>query len=356
MSSKTVAWAKEQRCGDFYAKAVLLELADWADRDGVCKYRRVKDLAEVLEMSERSVQRAIAKLELPTEDGGIGLIRRVARRTPNGGQMANCFKLIGFINNTDDGPEEGVSNSHPPRRPLDTHPQTNGHPPGAQQSPRNLEIDLELDHTPPPPPAGGRRERVQIPDDWIVPGVGDLPDPIRALAVRWPAEAYAAEAAAFHQHWRGSGRKQADWAARWSSRVQARHGEVMRLVERGAFDCTIRPRGSDAEEAEAANRHERQQRQLRAKRDECQRSAALHAAIGEVIGRSAWQRWWEPCALVFSDSRLTVIAPGEFTLSAIKTEQRGVMNSALAALGWQLEGIKYRISALGRQGEEVSEA
>ncbi|MED5543917.1 MAG: helix-turn-helix domain-containing protein [Pseudomonadota bacterium] len=97
MSKETLAWAKQQRCGSATAKAVLLELANWARANGICEYRRVKDIARVIEVSERSVQRALHKLEAGPDEGGLALIRRMRRRGKDGGQLANCFELVGYV-------------------------------------------------------------------------------------------------------------------------------------------------------------------------------------------------------------------------------------------------------------------
>jgi len=73
MSSETIAWAKEQTCGNPVTKAVLLEIANWARPNGVCEYLSVRRIAEVVEVSVRTVQRHIALLEsTDVTRGGLG--------------------------------------------------------------------------------------------------------------------------------------------------------------------------------------------------------------------------------------------------------------------------------------------
>lgn len=65
-------WARRQTTGNPHRKAVLLLLADWADESWSCFPGQAK-IAEVAEVSERTVRKAIADLE------AASLIRRQAR-------------------------------------------------------------------------------------------------------------------------------------------------------------------------------------------------------------------------------------------------------------------------------------
>jgi len=101
MSLEAVVWAKQQSCGCPHAKAVLLELANSACGDGICEFRMVADTARVVEISERTVQRALKRLEVSKVDGGLSLIQRVVRFGRGGGQQANHYELLGYIDPTD---------------------------------------------------------------------------------------------------------------------------------------------------------------------------------------------------------------------------------------------------------------
>ena len=86
MSIETIAWAKRQICGCPFAKAVLIELANWSRADGICEFRKVSDIANVTEVSERTVQRALKRLEdspiAPLHGGGCGRQSRMTGRHP----------------------------------------------------------------------------------------------------------------------------------------------------------------------------------------------------------------------------------------------------------------------------------
>jgi len=177
-----------------------------------------------------------------------------------------------------------------------------------------------------------------IADDWTVPEIGTLPPAIRPLADQWPDGAYAAEGAAFHQHWRGSGRRQVDWAARWAARVQERHGEVMRQAARGvAFTA---PTAADPGKAAAVGMGH----PCAEKRHEDDRSAALHTALADVLGETTWARWFSHSALIIGDDTLTVVAPSAFSQATIEAQHMAAVNKAAAALGWHFETVQCRMS------------
>jgi hypothetical protein len=185
---------------------------------------------------------------------------------------------------------------------------------------------------------------VAIPDDWVLPGIGDLPDAIGALARQWPDNAYAAEGEAFRQHWRGRGTKRADWAACWAARVQARHAEVMRAAKNGVVYLTA-PSAAASAAAVVANAMDRPA--LAAKGREDLRSAELHGAVCAAIGETLWRTWIEPCALVFDDAGLTVVAPSQFHAAQIETAWRQDIDKALGALGRGVDWLRA-VSATGK--------
>ena len=325
MSIETIGWAKLQTCGDVTTKAVLVELANWSRADGVCQFRAVPDIAKIIEASDRSVQRALKKLELTTKDGGLGLIRRVRRRRDDGGQSSNCFELVGYIYPGDklsptpgDNLSPGGDNLSPARCQVVT-------PPGDMLSPHNINLDLNLKE--PPNPLGRGRERAAIPDDWVLPPIAALPDAIGALAAQWPPGAYQAEGAAFHQHWRGRGTKRLDWGASWAARVQAQHGVVMRAVKAGvAFIGTAAGAGVPVDRPPVL-----------AKRREDARSADLHEALRLALGEPVWRAWLAHCALIFEDMGLTVVTPSAFHAAEIEKNHRLAIDKALAAIGVGVE-------------------
>lgn len=291
MSIETIGWAKRQTCGCPFAKAVLGELANWSRADGICEFRKVSDIAQVIEVSERTVQRALKRLEDRREDGGLGLIRRVTRVRKDGGQSANCFQLVGYIY-----PGDCPS---PPGCPVDG---------GGGDYPVTPYMDLEsnLIKTPHSPPSR-RKARAAIPPDWQAPALAELPATAQTLASQWPQGAYAAEAEAFHQHWLGTGQRGADWSALWAARVQERHAAVMRAVQAGVRFPMSAGAASVRVKAPAAPNPPPPPVAAQAREDD--RSARLRTMLREKVAESIWDRYLAPAALLFDAPGLKVYVP-----------------------------------------------
>lgn len=76
--------------------AVLLQLCDfWWDKERK-PYPSKETLAQRLSLSERQVQRYIAELEQ------AGLVRRIERRSANGGKLSNTYDLSGLVKRLQD--------------------------------------------------------------------------------------------------------------------------------------------------------------------------------------------------------------------------------------------------------------
>jgi hypothetical protein len=176
MSSETIAWAKEQVCGNPVTKAVLMEIANWARPNGVCEYLSIRRIAEVVEVSVRTVQRHIALLESPDlTRGGLGLIRRIERYREDGGRAANCFELVGYqpplslIVRPRGNPTPPHDKLSPPPDKLTGAPLTNCHPPH-DTGVRGENINLNINISPPSPYGDGppleQRARRKLEPDW----------------------------------------------------------------------------------------------------------------------------------------------------------------------------------------------
>lgn len=87
MSIALVGWALEQRTGSTGAKAVLVALANHANRQGEC-YPAQAVLARQTEMDERSVRRHLVDLE------HRGLLARRKRARKSGGRATDVYRLI----------------------------------------------------------------------------------------------------------------------------------------------------------------------------------------------------------------------------------------------------------------------
>jgi hypothetical protein len=291
MSVETVAWAKRQRCGDPYAKAVLLELANWARPDGVCEFRRVRDIANVLELSERTVQRMLFRLEdhtpenkLKNKKAGLNLIRRIESFRPDGGQQANGFVLFGYI-------KEGDQKSPPT---------DSASPPGwlsvrgGGDSAVTPEIDIESekkDSPRKPPKVVERRRRIAA--DWKAPDLGELPRSAKALARQWPQGAYEAEAEAFFQFSLGTGQRRSDWNAMWAAKVVTQHPTIMRAAKAGLEF----PNVETASEPKAPKLPPSLPALAQSLEDE--RSTQLRQLLREKVSDECWHRLFEPAAFIF---------------------------------------------------------
>lgn len=88
--------------------------------------------------------------------------------------------------------------------------------------------EREEESTPPTPRAGGRRGKVLIPSDWVLPPVADLPPRAKKCAELWTADSYETHGEAFVGYWRSEQKMKADWDGTWANRVVALHAQVMR--------------------------------------------------------------------------------------------------------------------------------
>jgi hypothetical protein len=288
VSIETIAWAKHQRCGCAHAKAVLLELANWARPDGVCQFRRVRDIAFVVELSERTIQRILFRLEDNTpadkqtkKKAGLNLIRRVESFRTDGGQQANSFVLVGYTRRGDKQSPTGGQSS-PSRC------QSDGGEGDSAVTPI-IKIESEKKDSPKSP----SRNKQSIASDWIVPSIANLPTKAKAAASEWPSGAYESEAEAFHQHWIGTGQRRADWMALWASRVLAQHTGIIRAAKSGIqFPAT-------AFQTEVKKRVLLPLQPVHSKTFEDERSARLRQLLRQKVNEQSWDRLFDPAAFLF---------------------------------------------------------
>jgi hypothetical protein len=323
MSSETSAWAKEQRCGDPVTKAVLREIANWAKPTGVCEFLSVKRIAEVTEVSVRTVQRHIARLEdNDPAAGGLGLIRRVVRHRDDGGQGANSFELIGYQPPPSTGAQPRRQSVTPPRqndtgpRHDDAQPRDNGDarlgdkiiPPSSSDEDEAPTADLldglgeRAEPEAPVQPAKAHR----LPDGWTAPAVDDLPPIARDLVRQWPSGAYQATCETFRLHWLGEHRaigRKTDWLAALGKWLIKDHSQVMRDAKAGVSFAKLAPASAAAVKKSAP---------VKAKDRETDRSAAIHELLSKKIGRRLYEQWIEPCAIIASRTGVDIVCPTEF--------------------------------------------
>jgi hypothetical protein len=313
MSVETTAWAKEQQCGCPYAKAVLLELANWARPSGICEFRRVRDIASVVEVSERTVQRSLKLLETKPKDGGLGLIRRIAQHRDDGGQQANRFELVGYIRRGDYQSPPNDKQSSGGRLPVR----------GRSDTPVTPNMNQESNQKDSPQsPRSQKRLRMPITPDWEVPSVQQLPTSARSLAGQWPPEAYETEAEAYHQYWQGTGQRRADWNALWASRVQSQHERVMRCAKAESTGSAHEPEVRNSSRKIAPPPHAKAQIQ------EDGRSACLRQKLRERVGEQRWAALLAPAAYIFDLPGLKVFVSTEAAQQVIETQFSGMLRSA----------------------------
>lgn len=354
MSIEAMDWAKQQRCGSPSVKAVLMEIANWTNPEGRAEFRVVRDIARVVEMSERNVQRIISKLETSREDGGLGLLRRVPIYGESGVQRANGFVLVGFAGR--------VTSCHPAPRSrrkgegdklsstgaTDCHREGDTHVTGegdAGVTPYQ-DHDLDKDNTPPTPLPGAERVRRPLPiaADWVCPPIAALPAEIAALAAQWPKGAYEAEGVAFAQYWRGNGRRRADWNAQWAARVQARHAAVTRDAKAGVIFGAGAFTAEDLRQAAEP---------VKAQKREDDRSAELRAMLEAVMEPADYATWLAGSALLFEDCGLVVVARSSFSAAEIEKRHRREIEQALAGLGRGVDFMRFISERTAAHGAPV---
>ena len=325
MGKKIKDWAKAQDIKGATVKGVFVELAAWAGADGFCKFRRVRDLARSLGVTERSVQRALKRLETPIAEGGLGLIRRILHHRVDGAQQANGFALLTWVPVAEGRPRDILSPGGC---------QVGGGEDVVSVTPY-LEIDSKKEESPHSAPTS-QRARLAMPPDWQVPLVTDLPTLTRALANQWPNGAYTTQGEAFHQKSQGNGLRRADWNACWAYHVQAVHADVMRAARSGVV--FVAP-------ARSANRLSPPPTPVLAQAREDVRSARLREALQSRLSLSNWERFFAPSAYVFDDPGLKVIAPTYAIRDWLETNQAEGLKLAARTVCPDLRWVTFEVEA-----------
>jgi hypothetical protein len=330
VSIETIAWAKLQRCGCPYAKAILLELANWARPDGVCQFRRVRDIAFVVELSERTIQRVLFRLEDDTpaneeikKKAGLNLIRRIESFRADGGQQANSFVLVGYTRRGDR--QSPTSDKLSPRR-----CQSDGGEGDSIVTP-NKEIESEKKDSPQAP----SRNKQSIALNWVAPAIGKLPDSAQALASQWPSGAYESEAEAFHQHWIGTGQRRADWMALWASRVLAQHTSIIRAAKSG-----IRFPAKEAQ-PNFQKRILLPPKPVRSKSCEDERSARLRQLLRPKVNEQSWISLFDPSAFLFDLPGLKVFVGSTLAQEQLETKYLRMVHTAAQSIDPEVAWVRF---------------
>lgn len=317
MSWEAESWARQQRTGDPVTKAVLVGIANWMNPKGDECQVSLRRLADEVEVSVRTVQRHIARLE------EIGLLSKHTAQRDDGGQGWNCFtfptykppKVSHVEPSKRSNPRDKMSS--PPRQIVMGGDDQNGTAPHDNLTPGGVanrrgegdngvtpERGKGLDKTPPAPPAGGRNRGERIAADWQPPAIADLPPAAKAKARQWPSGAYEAEAEAFRDYWLGEGRagaRKLDWNRTWFNRINESTARVLRDAKAGVKYASTTAARSDAPPPAALDTSR-----------ETQPAKAIRVHLARRLGESAMNQWFKGSRLDVSEGTLTIVAPSAF--------------------------------------------
>lgn len=328
MSWEAEQWARQQRTGDPVTKAVLVGIANWMNPRGDECLVSIRRIADEVEVSTRTVQRHMDRLEQ------MGLLEKLRQDRADGGQGWNSFRFPTYRptkvshvaptgkrdkphdkltpphdNMTGGGgdnlsPGEGDKMTSPPMTQLCHGGGDNGVTP---------ERGKGIDKSPPTPPLGdgddGKRIRGErIPADWAPPPIGELPPAAKAKVQQWPSGAYEAEAEAFRDFWLSedrAGARKRDWNRTWYNRINECTGRVMRDAKAGvtwkappSTPAAMPPPVDTSREGEAARK--------------------IRASLRDALGQSVYDQWFAPARFRVDGGTLSVIAASSFAADYLR--------------------------------------
>ncbi|MCE7797870.1 helix-turn-helix domain-containing protein [Sphingobium sufflavum] len=350
MSWEAEHWARQQRTGDPVTKAVLVGIANWMNPRGDECFVSVRRIADEVEVSTRTVQRHILRLE------EIGLLERIERQREDGGQGWSAFRFPTYK-------PVKVSHVDPPvilSRPRDNlsyPPDDVSYPPddltqGGRQ-PCHGEGDTAVTpeseernkvKAPLPPKGGGdgkaeheraKRDRGErISETWEPPAIADLPSAVRAKARQWPDGAYHAEAEAFRDYWLGEGRagaRKMDWNRAWYNRINEATARVLRDAKAGVrFEPPPVSSGNGIRPTLDTS-------------GECDSARAIRAQIAKAVPKAEFAIWFEPTRLDVNGTTLTVTAPSDMMSSYHRSNFDIPIRRALAAVLGKGADLRWRV-------------
>ncbi|HEX7853827.1 MAG TPA: hypothetical protein VF503_09045 [Sphingobium sp.] len=353
MSEETRNWGKEIVTGHPVTKAVLRELCNWARPDGCVEYLSLKRMAVVCEVSTRTVQRHLNRLEHE-----LKLIERIERHREDGGQGANSFVLLGYKppENVKRRPRDKMSSPHDNLsrgvRQNDGGAHDTGVtryrnkilPPSSPDGEDTPADDLEEGSGEGEPQAADKPKPERghrLPEDWTAPAVDDLPPEASRLVRQWPAGAYEAKCAVFKLNWltetRAIGCKK-NWTLALGKWLINDHGSVMRDAKFGVDFAPAPPVGGAA-------RPVRKFRPVPSAVLEDQRSAAVRAELEIALGKPVMEEWFSASAILLAPPLMTVVSRADFTRQfceqhygrAILAAATKVTKGAVKSVRWSVE-------------------
>ena len=322
MSWEAESWARQQRTGDPVTKAVLVGIANWMNPKGDECQVSMRRLADEVEISVRTAQRHIQRLE------AMGLVEKYEAQRADGGQGWNNFRFPSYKPPRVSHVEPTGKKQRPPVNLTPPHDNLTGGEgdnltpsPGDKLSAPPLsdchgegdtavtpERGKGLDNTPPTPPAGGdddgpkRNRGSRIPEDWSPPPVADLPPAAKAKARQWPPGAYEAEAEAFHSFWLSesrSGARKSDWNRAWYNRINEITGRVLRDAKAGVRHVAPPLAAAPPPRALDTSR-------------ECSAAQKIRTTIRNRLGEQVYEQWFAPARLDVDGGLLTCVGASPF--------------------------------------------
>ncbi|CAM8631329.1 DnaA N-terminal domain containing protein [Sphingobium cupriresistens] len=323
MSWEAESWARQQRTGDPVTKAVLVGLANWMNPKGDECQVSMRRLADEVEISVRTAQRHIQKLE------AMGIVEKFEAQRDDGGQGWNSFRFPTYKPPHVSHVEPAKKRVSPPAKLSPPHANMAGGeganlscPPGAKLAGRTAsdcrgegdngvtpETCKGLDKSPPTPPPGGdaadgkRNRGLRIAENWTPPPIDALPPAAKAKARQWPAGAYQAEAEAFLNFWLSEARPSArklDWSKAWCGWINRATGQVLRDAKAGVRHTAPVVGGS----VQPAKAHDTSREHGAAEK--------IRTLVRAKLGDAIYDQWFAPSRFDIDGGTLTLVAVSSF--------------------------------------------
>lgn len=334
MSWEAESWARQQRTGDPVTKAVLVGIANWMNPKGDQCQVSMRRLADEVEISVRTAQRHVQKLET------LGLLVKDIAHRLDGGQGWNSFVFPTYkppkVSHVDAPakaatPRDKLTGGEddtltPPHAKLAPSPASDCH--GEGDIAVSGEGSVKDNKSPLSPPQGEtaaekRNRGKRISDDWKPPAVTDLPPAARAKVRQWPAGAYEAEAEAFVNFWLSEARASAsklDWSKAWVSWINRATGQVLRDAKAGVRHTAPATPGP----AQPAKAHDTSR--------ENGAAAKIRTQVTAKLGEQVYGQWVGPCRLDVVADTLTVVAVSSFASNYLRGNFANEIGQAMHAV------------------------
>lgn len=383
MSHEVYNWVSTLRTGDPVSKAVMHAIANWMNPLGEPCQVSMKQLADDVEISTRTAQRHVRRLE------EMAFVIRSDAHRANGGQGWSTFLFPGYVPPKSSSVEPPVSVQPITREagervgkpPLDPHdnlspspgdnlspppgdnltpphakPPETALPPCQSVTPPTTDCHGEGDtvvrggnykglkeRTPLRPPGGAeeispKRDRgSRISETWAPPPIAELNGAAQAKARQWPAGAYDAEAQTFRSHWMAEAGRAAhklDWTAAWVAHINRWTARVLNDAKAGVTFAA--PSAAPVAQAPPMAGLDTSREGDAAKK--------IRKALAKRADGTAIRQFFDKCRFDVNRDGLTIVAPSEFTLSYIRDgsshEAQLAMHDVLgpdADLKWTVE-------------------